>query len=93
MPPSKYAPLAAFLAALPPETTTITLTFGEITAIMGGAVARRMATKRFWTNAQRETVAVWRAVGWRVTRTTMRAAVPTITFTRMPPDTIASPRA
>ena len=82
--PSNYAPLAAFLAAQPPDTTAVTLTFGEITALMGGAVPRRMATKQFWTNAQRGTVSVWHAAGWQVTRTTMRAAVPTITFTRMP---------
>ncbi len=90
---SKYAPLAVYLAALPAETTTVTLTLTEIEAILGDDLPERAGTGAFWVGGRSRPHTVWLAAGWRVARVAMRVAAPTIAFTRMPRDTITPPRA
>jgi hypothetical protein len=80
---TKYAPLGAFLAALPPETATVTLTLSEIETILGEPLPGAAATRMWWSNSRhRRAEMVWVAVGWRVQRAEMRRVMPTITFAR-----------
>ena len=50
--PSRYQPLAAYLAGLPPETTRVTLSFPEIEAILGEPLPPSAAIVRWWSNTR-----------------------------------------
>jgi hypothetical protein len=78
----KYVPLAAYLAALSPETMTVTLTLAELERIIKDDLPARARTSAFWTAGRARAHAVWFDAGWRVARVAMRVATPTITFTR-----------
>jgi hypothetical protein len=91
---SKYAPLAAYLAAQPPETVSVTLTLAEIEAIPGEALPRGAVTRQWWYNTRNKGLTpISMTARWQVAQVMMRTVNRTITFTRLPPDTIPSPRA
>ena len=78
-----YGPLAAYLAAQPPETTSITLTLPEIEDILGEALPRQAGTAMWWSNTpQFRHARVWMGAGWFVTARSMRTTPATITFAR-----------
>jgi hypothetical protein len=82
---SKYAPLNAFLAALPAAATSVVLTPADVEAIIGEPLPAGAATRMWWrTSSTRNGWSAWRGAGWEVTQATMRTARPTITFTRLP---------
>ncbi len=89
MPASKYEPLADFLAAQPPETTSVTLSLPEIEALLGQEVPLSAHRHTWWRNdpSQRQPRA-WLGAGWRVTHAQVRQAPSAITFTRISPDAI-----
>ena len=88
-PRQKYAPLGAYLRALPPQTTTVTLTLGEVVAILGTPLPASAETSTWWTSTRRTLqAATWHAAGWRVARVAFRVAAPAITFARLAPDGI-----
>jgi hypothetical protein len=64
--PSTYRPLADYLAALPAETATVTLTISEIEAIIGAPVPRAARTAPFWTNVRVVPPPTWLRAGWWV---------------------------
>ena len=69
--PSKYQPLADYLAALPPETEAVTLTFPAIEALLGAPLPRSAVRTMFWTNARQprgslSQVRAVQGVGWRI---------------------------
>ena len=69
--PSKYQPLADYLAGLPAEVTTVTLTFPQIEAVLGAPLPRSALHAPFWANAwrPRAVLSQTRAVqgaGWRL---------------------------
>jgi hypothetical protein len=91
---TKYAPLAAYLAAQPLETVSVTLTLAEIEAILGAALPRGAVTRQWWYDTRNKALLpVSMTAHWQVARVTMRTVNQTITFTRLPPDTIRVPRA
>ena len=80
--PRKYDPLATYLAALP--SAEVTLTLGEIEAIIGAPLPASAWLRTWWAN----TLAfgqgrAWLSVGWRVARASMRTVPPTVTFARV----------
>jgi hypothetical protein len=80
----RYAPLAAFLTALPPETTMVTVTLEEIEQMIGRPLPRAAATRTWWQiRHDRERLRPWVVAGWRVVHTAMRIVPPTVTFVRM----------
>jgi hypothetical protein len=83
--PSKYAPLAAFLAAQPPETITVTLTCAEIETLIGAPLPRAAGDPTWWGNMAdgRAQAQAWLSTGWRTTRVMLGTGIPTITFARM----------
>ena len=90
--PSLYQPLADYLAALAPETATVTLTLPEVEAVVGSALPASAWTQMWWSNARQghwAEVRPWVAAGWRVSGTAMRSAPPTVTFARVGPDSTA----
>ena len=90
--PRTYQPLAAYLAALPSETTRVTLTFAEIEAILGEPLPAGASIVSWWTNAPgRGSVRPWRQVGWRAVQLRLRQTPPAVTFVRAdsPPSPLA----
>jgi hypothetical protein len=80
----RYAPLAAFLTELPPETMTVTVTLAEIEQLIGRPLPRAAATRTWWQlRHDRERLRPWVVAGWRVAHTAMRTVPPTVTFVRM----------
>ena len=89
MPPRKYQPLAAYLAALPPETATAALSFAEIEALLGAPLPRSARTPQFWTNVRQHwggsaQARAWRRAGWRVAGVRWEPRPPVVTFERLP---------
>ncbi len=87
---SKYQPLAEFLAAQPAETGTVTLTLADVETVIGAPLPSAAWTSTWWTNSGvRSHHAPWVAAGWRVASRSLRRAPGTITFERLPPETLA----
>jgi hypothetical protein len=85
--PPKYQPLSAYLAALAADEVTLTL--GEIEAILGTALPPSARASKFWANVSagvhRSVQAqAWRRAGWRVARPDLRGGTPAVTFQRLP---------
>ncbi len=86
MPASKYQPLAAFLAAQPPETIAVTLTLTEVAALVGEPLPLKAHHSDWWGNdPARHPARTWLSIGWRVTRAQVRQTPSAITFTRVSP--------
>ena len=83
-----YEPLLAFLAEQPPETTSVTLAFAQVEALVGGELPVIARTRYYWWGQISGTMGPRLAViGWRVAHVRGRPA--TITFVRLPSDTSA----
>lgn len=83
--PSTYAPLAAYLAAQPPTTLTVTLTLAEIEQVLGVMLPPVARTRGWWKATGRwGQPRPWHAVGWEVSQVEFRTVPPRITFTRVP---------
>jgi len=83
--PSRYQPLAEYLAALPPETAAVTLTLAEIAQIVGHPLPVGASTHAWWGNHPASARArAWLAAGWR-TRPQVRQIPGQIIFVRVPP--------
>jgi hypothetical protein len=81
-----YAPLAAFLTALP-LATTVTMTLPEIEQVIDRTLPRAASTRMWWQlRHDRERQRPWVVAGWRVSQTAMRVVPPTVTFARLVPD-------
>ena len=86
--PSKYRPLADYLAGLPAELDTVTLTFPEIEAILGVPLPASSRVRRdFWANAKTRWGGTYQADAWQRAGWRMAAAVldrpHAVTFTRV----------
>jgi hypothetical protein len=84
--PLKYDPLRRYLAELPPEVETVTLSVAEIAAIVGAPLPATARTSRFWQNARQTWVIssqarAWQGAGWRVAGFDYRAEA--VTFVRV----------
>ena len=80
---SRYDPLGAYLAGLPPEVAEVTLTLAEVATIVGAPLPRTAWAGIWWKGAATGTQArAWRAAGWRVARQALRADPPAVTFAR-----------
>ena len=79
--PRKYDPLTRYLAAL--TTDEVTLTFGEIEAILGAPLPRSARLREWWANSAGSTWArAWLSAGWRVERRQLWGDSPAVTFVR-----------
>ena len=61
--PSRYRPLADYLAGLPPERTTVTLLFTEVERIVRWALPASAWLSDWWSH--RRQAVVWRSAGWQ----------------------------
>ena len=81
--PSRYQPLADFLAAQPPETDSVTLTLAELAQILGQPLPPSASTRAWWGNHPSSRRApAWLAVGWRTQPPRARQLPVRITFVR-----------
>ena len=80
--PRKYAPLTTYLAGL--SAHEVTLTVAEIEQRIGAALPPSARAPAFWVNGPQgeRNVRPWMRAGWRVARTNLRSATPTVTFVR-----------
>ena len=82
--PSKYQPLAGYLAAL--TLDQVRLRFPEIEAILGAPLPAAAAYQGgFWSNHAPGVLRVqpWVRAGWRVVRTDLHSAPPAVHFARV----------
>ena len=83
-----YEPVLRFLAAQPPETTDVVLTYAQMAALVGGELPVNARTRHYWWGHTSGTMGPHlTAIGWRVAHVRGRPA--TFTFKRQPPDTTA----
>ena len=84
--PSRYQPLADYLAALPADTAEVTLTFPEIEALLGASLPRTALQPMFWTNARglnwTAQARAWQGAGWRAAGLRRVAKPWAVTFVR-----------
>ena len=86
--PRKYAPLTTYLASL--VGAEVTLTLGEIEAIIGAPLPTGARRRSWWVNAPRYlTAVVWLRAGWRVTPDGLWGRSPSVTFVRQPSEPTA----
>jgi len=92
--PTRYQPLADFLAAQPAETASVSVTLAEVAALLGGPLPAAAGTQSWWANARSAPhAAAWLAAGWRVRRVRVRRPPGTVTFVRATAATTARPAA
>ena len=75
-----FDPLIALLAAQPPDTTTVTLTLGDLEALASRPLPAGAATHTYWqgqVSVRRRLV----AIGWRMARINRQSR--TLTFARI----------
>ena len=84
-PPSKYRPLAAYLAALSPETETERLTFPAIAALLGRPLPPAMWRRWFWSNGSGAARVGWRPAGWVVYAVELAPGEEAVSFVRVGP--------
>ena len=87
--PSKYAPLTAYLAALPADEVRLAL--AEIETIIGAPLPVSARGSAFWTNRPTRLFMAqpWVQAGWRVVRTEVYGMAPAVTFARVVSDSTA----
>ncbi len=87
--PQWYEPLFALLAAQPPETTRITITFAEVAVLAGVPIPDAAYAHGYWLRQGRRTLRRrLQTAGWQMAG--MHEGVDaTITFVRLPSDTSA----
>ena len=83
--PPRYRRLADYLATLPPNITTVTLTLPAIEAVLGAPLPPGARGLRFWANAPEGWAPsppawAWHGAGWRVARFDRPAGA--VTFAR-----------
>ena len=84
-PPSTYRPLAAYLAALSPETETERLTFPAIAALLGRPLPPSAWRRPFWQNSRASARVGWRPAGWRVYAVELTPGEEAVSFVRVGP--------
>jgi hypothetical protein len=62
----KYDGLAAHLAGIPSDETTVTMSFREISRIVGGLPPTAYRLRQWWANDSKVEARAWRSAGWRV---------------------------
>ena len=83
--PPKYQPLADYLAAVPAETVTVTLTLPEVEALLGSPLPPSAGTLSWWANTAGPPHArAWLAAGWHVAACALRSQPSAITVARGP---------
>ena len=75
---SPYQLLDDYLAVVSPETPAVTLTFGELRAILGQPLPAS-AWGRSWWRTRR-----WPTRGWRVATVCLSSGREAVTFARIP---------
>ena len=84
--PSKYQPLADYLAALPAETARVTLPLHQIEHLLGEPLPQGARSPVWWANTPRLAHArAWMGVGWYVTARSLWSTPRTVTFARVAP--------
>ena len=79
----KYDPLQRYLATLP--AAEVTLTLGEVAAIVGAPLPRTARTRVWWANTSKTGQGrAWLSAGWRAARPQLRGEPPAGTFVRAP---------
>ena len=88
--PPKYEPLRAFLESQPPDVAELTLTYGELAALVGSPLPPTAWTRAFWSNTFGPThiqpqARAWRHAGWHVAAAAFRHDPAAVTFARCAP--------
>ena len=84
---SLYQRLADYLTAQPPETTTVTLTFREVGALLGQPLPASAWGRGWWMSRARTTpTRAWPTPGWRVATVNVSGGREAVTFVRVGSD-------
>lgn len=79
---AKYQPLADHLAALPPDQSTVTMSFREVAAIVGGLPPSAYRIRQWWANDSKVEARAWRSAGWHVDALGVEFNAETVRFAR-----------
>ena len=78
----KYDALAAHLEQVPADRVNVTMTFREVSAIVGGLPPTAYRLRQFWANDSKVQGRAWRSVGWHVAERGVDFNTQTVTFAR-----------
>jgi hypothetical protein len=78
----KYDGLAAHLAGIPSDETTVTMTFREISRIVGGLLPTAYRLRQWWANDSKVDARAWRSAGWHVDEGGVDFNAQTVRFAR-----------
>ena len=79
----KYAPLTEYLVDLPPEVTTVTLTFEQLGAIVGRRLPASAWGRSWWGNTPNMALGrAWLGAGWWLVAVSVRGGGEAVTFER-----------
>ena len=76
-----FEPLLALLGEQPPDTTTVTLTLGDLEALTRGLVPADVVTERYWQGYASTVRGQLATIGWSMVRLNRRSR--TLTFARI----------
>jgi hypothetical protein len=79
---AKYDPLAAYLNDVPMSQATVTMTFSQVAAIVGGLPPSAYALRQWWANDSKVEARAWRSAGWHVDSEGVEFGSQTVRFAR-----------
>jgi hypothetical protein len=78
----KYDPLAAHLSRIPAHEAAVTMTFREVSALVGGLPPTAYRLRQWWANDSKVEARAWRAAGWHVDEGGVDFNAQTVRFAR-----------
>lgn len=78
----KYDALAAHLSGISSDQLIVTMTFGEVAAIVGGLPDSAYRLRQWWANDSKIQARAWRSVGWHVDERGVDFNAQTVRFAR-----------
>jgi hypothetical protein len=63
---AKYDPLAQHLDNIPPDQLVVTMTFAEVSSLVGGLPPSAHRFRQWWANDSKVEARAWRSAGWHV---------------------------
>lgn len=79
---AKYQPLADHLMSLPASELTVTLTFAQVSNLVGELPPTAYRLRQWWANDSKPQARAWRSGGWRVDERGIDFNAGTVRFAR-----------
>jgi hypothetical protein len=78
----KYDALAAHLADVPADQLTVTMTFRDVSDVVGGLPPTAYRMRHWWANDSKVEARAWRSAGWHVDEGGVDFNAQTVRFAR-----------